>query len=363
MFDDIANFAALLAACQRAAQGKRRVLGAAAFLASKERHLLHIADALQQGTWRPGPYKVLHVTEPKVRTVSAAPFADRVVHQALCAQIQPVFERGFISDSYANRVGYGTHRAVARYEHYRDRFPYVLRADIYRYFPAIDHAVLKADLRRRLKCPRTLALCDTIIEGSNAQEPVNLFYPGDDLFTPHARRRGLPIGNLTSQLFGNVYLNPLDHFVKEVLRVPGYVRYVDDFALFGKDPAQLQDWRERVEVFLAKRRLSLHPRKTALEPCALPALFLGYVLHPGWRTLPPDNVKRFRDRLNNLRQRWQAGTVEMAEVQNRISAWAAHAQHAQTHGLQTDLFRGKRFDPAKRAARAQVLAMARTLHR
>lgn len=355
MFDDIASFPALLAACQRAARGKRAVPGAAAFLANKERRLVRIADALQAGFWQPGPYKVLQVTEPKPRTVSAAPFADRVVHQALCAQIAPVFERGFITDSYANRTGFGTHKAVARYEHYRDRFSHVLRCDIYRYFPAIDHAVLKADVRRRLRCPRTLALCDTIIDGSNPQEPVLLYYPGDDLFTPHERRRGLPIGNLTSQLFGNVFLNPLDHFVKEVLRVPGYVRYVDDFALFGNNAAQLQGWRERIDVFLARRRLSLHPRKTVLEPTALPALFLGYVLHPGWRALPPENVKRFRNRLNSLRDRWRQGSVTMTEVQQRIGAWLAHAQHADTWRLQQDLFLGKRFDPHKRDARAQVL--------
>lgn len=349
MFDQIASFAALLAACQRAARGKRTKPGAAAFLANKEHHLVRIADELQAGVWQPGPYKLLRITEPKERMVSAAPFADRVVHQALCAQIAPIFERGFIADSYANRVGYGTHRAVSRYEHYRDRYSHVLRCDIFRYFPAIDHAVLKADLRWRLRCPRTVALCDAIIDGSNAQEAVNLYFDGDDLFTPHTRRRGLPIGNLTSQLFGNVYLNPLDHYVKEVLRVPGYVRYVDDFALFGNSAEQLAEWRECITQFLDQRRLRLHPRKTLLEPCAAPALFLGYVLHPGYRALPEDNVRRFRSRLNSLRDRWRAGTVELAEVRQRVGAWLAHAQHAQTWRLETALFNGKHFDPARRA--------------
>lgn len=351
MFDAIASFPALLAAAQRAARGKRKKPGAAAFLANKERHLVRMADALQAGTWRPGPYKELYITEPKARTVSAAPFADRVVHQALCAQIAPLFERGFVADSFANRVGYGTHRAVARYEQHRDRFAHVLRCDIWRYFPAIDHAVLKADLRRRLRCPRTLALCDAIIDGSNPQEPVHIHYPGDDLFTPLERRRGLPIGNLTSQLFGNVYLNPLDHYIKEVLRVPGYVRYVDDFALFGPSAEQLAEWRMRITDFLARRRLSLHPRKTVLEPTAMPALFLGYVLHPGFRALPEDNVRRFRNRLNSLRDRWRAGTVAMSEVEQRVGAWLAHARHADTWRLETDLFAGKRFDPAKRELR------------
>ena len=111
-------------------------------------------------------------------------------------------------------------------------------SDIYRYFPAIDHEVLKADLRRRIACRRTLAVLDRIIDASNPQEPVHLYYPGDDLLTPLERRRGLPIGNLTSQLFANVYLDRFDHFVTEVLRAP-YLRYVDDFALFADDPARL----------------------------------------------------------------------------------------------------------------------------
>lgn len=122
----------------------------------------------------------------------------------------------------------GRYRNRARY---RDRYHHVLRCDIFRYFPAIDHEILKADLRRRIACSRTLWLLDTVIDGSNPQEPVHLHYPGDDLLTPLTRRRGLPIGNLTSQFFANVYLDGLDHFAKEVLHAP-YLRYVDD------DPTQ-----------------------------------------------------------------------------------------------------------------------------
>ena len=158
-----------------------------------------------------------------------------MVHHAFCAVCEPVFERGFIHDSYANRVGKGTHLAVARYEKFRDRFRYVFRCDIFRYFHTIDHEILKRDLRRRLACERTLDLADRIIDGSNPQEPVYQLFPGDDLLTPLERRRGLPIGNLTSQFFSNLYLDCMDHFIKEVLRAKGYVRYVDDFVLFHDD--------------------------------------------------------------------------------------------------------------------------------
>ena len=229
LFDRVAAFDALCAAALRAAAGKRRAPGPAAFLTNLEPEVLRLERELRAGTWRPGGYVSFEVRDPKRRLISAAPFRDRVVHHALHAVIAPLFERGFIDHTYANRVGKGTHRAVARYERLRDRHRWVLRGDVYRYFPAIDHEVLKADLRRRIACRRTLAVLDRIVDASNPQEPVHLYYPGDDLFTPYERRRGLPIGNLTSQLFANVYLDRFDHFVTEVLRAP-YVRYVDDCA-------------------------------------------------------------------------------------------------------------------------------------
>lgn len=345
LFDRVANFAALRQAALKAARGKRSAPGVAAFLANLEPRLFALERALQAGTWRSGAYTEIRVKQPKERVVSAAPFRDRVVHHALCAVIAPIFERGFIFDSYANREGKGTHRAIARYEQFRDRYRHVLRADIYRYFPAIDHAILKADLRRRIACPQTLCLLDTLIDGSNPQEPVYQVYPGDDLLTLAQRKRGLPIGNLTSQLFGNIYLDPLDHFVKEVLRAP-YVRYADDMALFHDDPVVLADWPQRMARFLVGRRLSLHPQKTWIAAATEPATFLGLELHSGgMRRLPPESVTRFRHRLRGLRDRWRAGAVERAVVLRCVFAWCAHAEHAHTWRLRHAIFRGGWFDP------------------
>ena len=346
LFPRIASFPALEAAAQRAAGGKRRKPGVAAFLANLEGEVLRLERELLAGAWCPGRYVEIAVRDPKPRIVSAAPFRDRVVHHALCAAIEPCFERGFIFDSYANRRGKGTHRAVARYERFRDRYAWVLRCDLYRYFPAIDYEILKADVRRRIRCVRTLGLVDTVIDGSNPQEPVHRYYPGDDLFTPFERRRGLPIGNLTSQLFANLHLDGLDHFVKEVLRARGYLRYVDDFALFHDDPAVLEGWRARIEAYLARRRLSLHPRKTYMAATAEPATFLGYVLLPGgWRRLPEDNVRRFRNRWRSMRDRLRAGTLTPEAARPRIASWVAHARHANTRKLRRALFRGGSFGP------------------
>ena len=323
LFDAVAGFEALYAAALRAVAGKRRTRVPAAFLANLEKELLRLERELRSGRWRPGRYVEIEVTDPKRRLVSAAPFRDRVVHHALHAVVAPLFERGFIHHSYANRAGKGTHRAVARYERLRARHRYVLRGDVYRYFPAIDHEILKADLRRRVACRRTLDVLDRIIDGSNPQEPVELYYPGDDLFTPFERRRGLPIGNLTSQLFANVYLDRFDHFATDVLGAP-YLRYVDDFALFADDPARLEAWRARLGAFLARRRLSLHPGKTRVAPTAEPAAWLGCwpTARPrGWRTrrARPPCTRRLRP----TRPAWCRCCWPTARTPWRGTAWAA----------------------------------------
>jgi RNA-directed DNA polymerase len=345
LFGSIANFAALHAAARRALLGKRKKPGASSFFANLERELLRLERELIDGSYRPGRYVEIVVRDPKERLVSAAPFRDRVVHHALCAVVEPIFEAGFIDNTYANRNGKGTHRAIAAYERYRDRHTHVLRCDIYRYFPSIDHAILKAEFRRRVTCARTLELMDKIVDGSNAQEPVELHFAGDDLFEPFHRRRGLPIGNLTSQFSANLYLDRFDHFVTEVLQAP-YVRYVDDFALFHGDPAVLSEWRDRIGLFLEGRRLRLHPAKTAIISTAQPAHFLGLVLLPGGRRrLPEANVTRFRNRLRGLRDGWRAGSVTAPDVAARARAWIAHAEHADTWRLRCAIFRQGWFRP------------------
>lgn len=349
LFDGIADFRALHAAARRAVLGKRRKPGAAAFFANLERELLRLERELRDGSYRPGRYVEIEVWDPKHRIVSAAPFRDRVVHHALCAAVEPIFEAGFIDHTFANRKGKGTHRAIEVYERYRNRHAHVLRCDIYRYFPSIDHAILKAEYRRRIACAATLALMTAIVDGSNAQEPVELHFPGDDLFAPFARRRGLPIGNLTSQFSANLYLDRFDHFVTEVLRAP-YVRYVDDFALFHDDQDVLAEWRGEIERYLEGRRLRLHSRKTAILPTCQPAAFLGFELAPqlvprgrrrassGWRRLPDENVGRFRGRLRAMRDQLRSGTTSQATVATRIGSWIAHAEQADTWRLRRGIF-------------------------
>ena len=153
----------------RAIAGKRRAPGPAAFVANLETEVLRLERELQAGTWRPGGYVSFEVREPKRRLISAAPISGPRRASRRVRGHRALFERGFIAHSYANRTGKGAHRAVARYERLRDRYRHVLRGDIYRYFPAIDHEVLKVDLRQRIRCLRTLAVLDRIVDASNPQ--------------------------------------------------------------------------------------------------------------------------------------------------------------------------------------------------
>ncbi|MGB3292211.1 MAG: RNA-directed DNA polymerase [Phormidesmis sp.] len=240
LWPQIINFENLWWAARKAERGKRYRENVLDFNFNFEENLIQLQSELIAKTYQPGPYKTFKIIDPKPRIISAAPYRDRVVHHALCNIITPLFENGFIADSYANRVGFGTHRALAKFVELARSHRYVLQCDVRKYFPSIDHEILKALIRRKLKCQDTLWLIDTIIDGSNEQETVLQYFPGDIMLTPAMRRRGLPIGNLTSQFFANVYLNGFDHFVKEQLRVKCYIRYVDDFVLLSDDRAFLQ---------------------------------------------------------------------------------------------------------------------------
>ncbi len=324
----VASFEALLHAAYRAAKG-RRVKGATLrFFYDLERELVALERELREKTYRPGPYITFKVREGKERLISAAPFRDRVVHHALCAAIGPVFERGFIFDLYSNRKGKGTHRAVRRFRDLARRARYVLKCDIRKYFPSIDHEVLLAIVARKIADEDVLWLTRAIVSASNPQEPVLAWFPGDDLFAPIERRRGLPIGNLTSQLFANVYLDPLDHFVTERLRPTGYLRYVDDFLLLANDPAELREARAAIAGFLGRYRLRLHPGKAEVARVADGVDLLGYRVLPMHVRVRKANVHRAKRRLVRLACDLRARHVTPAGAGARVRAWLAHAAHA-----------------------------------
>jgi RNA-directed DNA polymerase len=337
LFDALASFENLNRAARDAQRGKRFKPAVARFHHNLARKLLELRDELMEGRYRPGPYRTFTIYEPARRFISAAPYRDRVVHHALCNVMEPLFERSFIFDSYANRVGKGTHRALDRCTEYARRFRYVLQADIRLFFPSIDHEILLVRLARRIHDPRVMELARTIVAHSNAQPPADFYFPGDDLFTPFERRKGLPIGNLTSQFWANVYLDPFDHHFRDELAVPGYIRYVDDFLVFSNSKESLAAWLEVGRLQLDRVRLALNERKTSIYPVSEGIPFLGFRVFPHCRRLLSKSVKRARRRLQRLADASRSGQIDMKTVSRSVAAWIAHAAHGDTMGLRRRL--------------------------
>jgi retron-type reverse transcriptase len=305
-----------------------------------EDELIRLQRRLMMQSWRPGGYHSFRILDPKPRLVSAAPFADRVIHHALCNVLEPIYESVFISDSYANRKSKGTHAALDKAQRYLCRFPFVLQCDIRQYFPSIDHEILENILARKIIDRRAMQLIRQIIksgEGVLRDEYEMVWFPGDGLFAP-LRPRGLPIGNLTSQFWSNVYLNELDQFVKRQLRCKAYLRYVDDFLLFASSKKQLWRWKKEITDFLSKMRLTLHDRSSTVYPVNSGVPFLGFRIYAEYRRLKRKNGVNFARRLRRDYRAYARGELDFDDLSAKVLGWVAHAAHGDTWGLRTSLF-------------------------
>lgn len=335
MYQTLCSWDNLLSAYRKASRGKRGHPNVAAFEYRLEDNLLQLQLELETKTYTPGPYHSFYIHEPKRRLISAAPFRDRVVHHALCNLIEPLFERSFISDSYANRKDKGTHRALDRAQEFARRFPYVLQCDIRQYFPSIDHAILREILGRKLEDVNILKLIDLILgsgRGVLAEEYTMVYFENDDLFAMN-RPRGLPIGNLTSQFWANCYLNPFDHFVKRELSCRGYVRYVDDFLLFADDKQLLAKWRVALIQRLAQLRVTLHAGAAQIRPVREGVSFLGFRVFPTHRRLKNRVGFAARRRLTHLVRAFQAHQIGFDRVDASVRGWVNHARYGDTMQL------------------------------
>ena len=279
-------------------RGKRHRPDVAAFALDAERHVLRLVRELAASTYRPGDYRLLCITDPKRRLVAAAPVRDRVVHHAVHRVLAPRFNRSFSSHSYACLPGRGCHHALLTFLGRMRRFRHVLQLDIRSYFYRIDRQVLAGLLWPRCREAQLRALLRCLLDsgGSLYRAPWVAEWLGWS--HPSESGKGLPIGNLTSQWWGNLYLNDLDHFVCRTLRVPAYQRYMDDITLFSDSRQELIQARERIAAWLRQeRRLELK------DPLARPVgtnratHYLGYRVTRAGMTLGPKARGRMRERL------------------------------------------------------------------
>jgi retron-type reverse transcriptase len=326
LFARVIAFANLHRAFRGASAGKRDRRSVQEFEYHLESRLWEIRRELEEGTYRWGAYRRFVIQDPKRREIRAAPFRDRVVHHAIFDVLDPIFTRGFIADTYACLPGRGTHRAVERFRAFlraRCGAGYVVQCDVESYFASVDHEVLFDLVARRIGDPRLLELVRSLIA-----------HGGED------SGRGMPIGNLTSQLFANLYLDSLDHFVKEELRVRHYVRYMDDFILLLDGRGEARARLAEIESFLSGRlRLRLNPRRIVLAPVSCPRDFLGYVQHPDGRTrVRRRSVRRLWRRLALLDARLERKELAWTSVRASLASWHGLAKHADAFRLSREIF-------------------------
>lgn len=259
------------------------------------------------------PYRTFVIHEPKQRRICAAHFRDRVVQHAVCGVIGPIVESSLIQDTYACRAYKGSHAAVRRVQQLSRRCAYVLACDVRRYFETIDQGMLKTLLRRKLKDRALLSLLDRIVE-----HPIPNAVPG----------KGVPIGNLTSQYFANLYLGELDHFVKDYLGVPGYVRYMDDVVMFDDDRCRLRETLDSVREFLGGRlRQELREERTRIAPVSEGVPYLGFRVFPGVIRIDGRRWARLRRRVRRRETAFRRGLLGEDALARTVRSMVAHVGH------------------------------------
>lgn len=304
----------------QAAKCKRFTEEILAFSMVKEEELLRAKEELKTLSYEQGPYKVFKVFEPKERMIMALPFYDRVVQHMICNVIQPVFEKGFYYHSYACRKGKGMHAAsntlyqwLYETEVKSSLKMYAYKGDISKYFASIPHEPLKVECRRYIGDKKALVLMDRIIDHNGILK--------DGV--------GIPVGNLTSQLFANVYGNKLDKFCKHVLHIPLYIRYMDDFIILTDDLEQLKEWVKRIEEFLeTEMLLHINPKSTILY--AKNGIdFCGFIHYTDHKKVRKQSVRRLKKAV----KAYEMGEIEKEAFIRQYESRLGHMSHADTYHI------------------------------
>ena len=325
LFEQLCDYDNLLLAFIKARKRKTKKEYVQRFEANLRPELLRLQWELLTGIYKPAPMTMFTVRDPKTRKISASHFRDRVVHHAICNLIEPIFESRFIFDTFANRKRKGTKAILQRFDKFKRKagpHGFALKADIRKYFENVDHQVLLSILGKRIKDQELLRLISLILQNYRTETPG----------------KGMPLGNLTSQFFANIYLGELDNFVKHELRAKFYLRYVDDFVLLGKNRRQMQAWKESIGIFLQERlRISLHPDKTKIVRLQDGVSLVGLRIFTHHKLLKKSNLRRVRIRLEKFREQISLGQATPEHVQLSMAGWGGYAKQADTFMLRQEI--------------------------
>lgn len=342
LFPAFVSFRNLYDAAKKAVRGSSKSQDALEFQFNLEHELLTLERELSEGCYHPGPYHFFTIYEPKERIIAVAPFRDRVVHHALINVLEPVFERIFVFDSYATRKGKGTHAAVIRAQDFIRQNRWYLKCDISRYFHSVDIDILMTRIRRKVKDERILGIVELI------------------LYNGASEGQGLPIGNLTSQFFANVYLDVFDHWMKEEIGARYYLRYMDDFVVFNNDKNFLKHLRILTESFLEKNlRLSLKKKACCINSSLNGLGFLGRRIFPSLIRIRKENLCRSLKKIRRNEDLLKKGLIDEAHYGRSMESLLGYIASCDTLTLRKRLWG----NAAKRGRTACTAAGALTTMR
>lgn len=293
-----------------------------------EENIFQLHRELSRKTYRHGPYEGFYVKDPKQRHIHKATVRDRILHHAVFSVVNPIFEPTFIPTSFSCRVGFGTHKGVEILERMTRKVSrnntqscFVLKCDVRKFFDSVNHKILLSIIKKRIKDADAMWLLEAIVRSYESG-------PG----------KGIPIGNLTSQLFANVYMNELDQFVKHRLKIKHYVRYTDDFAIISKDREELQKLLPPISEFLENElALKLHPNKSILHSICQGIDFLGYVIFPKHRLLRTKTKYRMFRKLEKRMEEYKAGSITKLKFEQSIQSYLGVLSHADTYEIREEL--------------------------
>ncbi|NNG67359.1 reverse transcriptase/maturase family protein [Caldanaerobacter subterraneus] len=343
MYEKIYDFENLYQAYLEARKNKRYRDEVLKFTANLEENLIQIQNELIYKTYKVGRYREFFVYEPKKRLIMALPFKDRVVQWAIYRQLNPILDKQFIYDSYACRKGKGTHKAADRLQYWLrkvNRKPqkyYYLKLDISKYFYRIDHEILMNILKREIADKDLLWLLDVIINSEDTKFGLPLDADLDNFEGERLSDVGMPIGNLTSQLFANLYLNELDQYAKHKLKLRYYIRYMDDIIILHHDKKYLHAVKDDIENFLnEKLKLNLN-RKTAIRPITCGIEFVGFRIWPTHRKLKKKTALKMKRCLKYLQKVYARGEVDFKTVNATVQSYFGLLKHCNSYKLRRKL--------------------------
>jgi len=340
-FDKIVSTDNLIKANRKALAGKRKNTTATNFNYNLITNILILQKELVNNNYKTRPYRNKVIHEPKTRDIEAPNFRDRVVQHAIHAILSPFYENYFIPDSYACRPKRGTHSATRRVQHFirnQTRQLYVCSIDISKFYASINHSKLKEILANKIKDEQLLSLLSIVIDSKDSGDKYDELFGPDSHF--HTKgRRGIPIGNLTSQLFANIFLHEIDMYAKQQLKIRKYIRYMDDILFFATDKKELVIWKTKIINFLYDELyLTVNPRKVRIYPAKVGVSFVGFIIYPYYMRLRSSSVRRFKKRYRRQLKKMLNNKIGIKTVQMSFNAWAAHAKHAKSQALIENLY-------------------------